>query len=130
MRHPGKSKSRQRKGPGSPVAHAVDVPSTSPLPLEMPATGGPSPAAVLGRARLGEVGERPCGGGGRGWEGPTVSTPRGPVEQLQALARARQALEVRQAAAVARARDEGRSWAEIGRALGVTAQAAHKRYAS
>ena len=56
-----------------------------------------------------------------------------PAEDLRRLAAARRALEVAQAEVregVEAARRAGRSWAEVGEALGVTRQAAFKRFGS
>ncbi len=48
--------------------------------------------------------------------------------ELRGLAITAQILDDMTRAEVAKMRDEGASWAEIGRALGVTRQAAHERY--
>lgn len=50
-------------------------------------------------------------------------------EHLEGFPRYRGELEAAQANAVYEARNVGLSWAEIGAALGITQQAAHKRYA-
>ena len=54
--------------------------------------------------------------------------PRSPTEELEALARVRTGLPRREVAAVRAARSSGLSWAEVGAALGMTQQAAHKRF--
>lgn len=51
-----------------------------------------------------------------------------PVARLAAIARAKADLAREEAAAVRRARVHGMSWAEIGRVLGVSRQALHKRF--
>lgn len=51
-----------------------------------------------------------------------------PVARLAAIARARAALAREESAAVRHARMHGMSWAEIGRVLGVSKQALHKRF--
>jgi len=50
------------------------------------------------------------------------------VAALEALAKLRRRLESEEEALVHRARTEGRSWAEIAAALGVSRQAVHKKY--
>ncbi len=47
---------------------------------------------------------------------------------LRALAQLRRRLEAEEEALVHRARNEGRSWAEIAGLLGVSRQAVHKKY--
>ncbi len=51
-----------------------------------------------------------------------------PLERAAKLTARIASLETDREAAVAAARAAGASWAEIGQALGVSAQAAHKRY--
>lgn len=51
-----------------------------------------------------------------------------PIARLAALARARSDLAREESAAVRHARVHGMSWAEIGRVLGVSKQALHKRF--
>jgi hypothetical protein len=53
---------------------------------------------------------------------------RSPLEKLQALTARMAGLEAAREQTVAAAMAVGATWAEIGGALGVTAQAAHKRY--
>ena len=53
---------------------------------------------------------------------------RSPLEKIEALTVRMAELEADRERAVAEAMDRGVTWAEIGDALGVTAQAAHKRY--
>jgi hypothetical protein len=53
---------------------------------------------------------------------------RSPLEKIEALTARIGALEGDRERAVAAAMASGATWAEIGEALGVTAQAAHKRY--
>ena len=60
--------------------------------------------------------------------GPSTSTPLTPLDDLQRIRRARARLDTSQADAVRRARAGGQSWANVAAALGVSAQAAHKRY--
>lgn len=51
-----------------------------------------------------------------------------PIARLAAIARAKTDLAREEAAAVRHARLHGMSWAEIGRVLGVSRQALHKRF--
>ena len=51
-----------------------------------------------------------------------------PLEKIEALTARLVELEADRERAVALAMQRGATWAEIGEALGVTAQAAHKRY--
>lgn len=51
-----------------------------------------------------------------------------PLQELLAISRERADLERRQEVAVRRARNTGYSWAAIAMLLGVSRQAAHKRY--
>ena len=53
---------------------------------------------------------------------------RSPLEKIEALTARLAELEADRERAVAAAMERGATWAEIGEALGVTAQAAHKRY--
>lgn len=53
---------------------------------------------------------------------------RSPLETTQALTARIADLETERLAAIAAAVADGATWAELGRVLGVTAQAAHKRY--
>jgi DNA-directed RNA polymerase specialized sigma24 family protein len=50
------------------------------------------------------------------------------LERIETLTARMAALEADRQTAIAAAATEGTTWAEIGRALGVSAQAAHKRY--
>lgn len=52
------------------------------------------------------------------------------LAQLAAYRRAAEAQRARLAQLVAEARGQGATWAEIGRALGVSGQAAHKRFST
>ncbi|MFL0578212.1 sigma factor-like helix-turn-helix DNA-binding protein [Dietzia sp. 179-F 9C3 NHS] len=54
--------------------------------------------------------------------------PDTPVGRLAAIATAKRDLAREEAAAVRHARIHGMSWAEIGRVLGVSKQALHKRF--
>jgi hypothetical protein len=53
---------------------------------------------------------------------------RSAVAKIETVAARLAALEAQRDAAVATALEAGATWAEIGRALGVSAQAAHKRF--
>ena len=53
---------------------------------------------------------------------------RSPLEKIEALTVRVADLEAQRERAVAAAMTAGATWAEIGHALGVSAQAAHKRY--
>ena len=53
---------------------------------------------------------------------------RSPLEKIEALTVRLAELEADRERAVAAAMERGATWAEIGEALGVSAQAAHKRY--
>jgi hypothetical protein len=53
---------------------------------------------------------------------------RSPLEKIEALMARIGELEAARERAVAAAMDAGATWAEMGEALGVSAQAAHKRY--
>ena len=53
---------------------------------------------------------------------------RSPLEKIEALTGRLAEMEADRERAVAAAMERGATWAEIGEALGVTAQAAHKRY--
>jgi ECF sigma factor len=53
---------------------------------------------------------------------------RSPLEKIEALTVRMAELEASRERAVAAAMTAGATWAEIGEALGVSAQAAHKRY--
>jgi hypothetical protein len=53
---------------------------------------------------------------------------RSPLEKIEALTARLAVLEADREQAVAAAMGRGATWAEIGEALGVSAQAAHKRY--
>lgn len=54
--------------------------------------------------------------------------PDTPIGRLAAIAAAKAELAREEAAAVRNARVSGMSWAEIGRVLGVSKQALHKRF--
>lgn len=58
----------------------------------------------------------------------TAHEPTFEPEKIETITARPEALESQRDAAVATATDAGCSWAEIGRALGVSAQAAHKRF--
>lgn len=51
-----------------------------------------------------------------------------PIARLAAIARAKADLARAESAAVRHARHHGMTWAEIGRVLGVSKQALHKRF--
>ena len=51
-----------------------------------------------------------------------------PIAALEACTRARHALDVLEANAVTLLRREGATWADVGHHLGITMQAAHKRF--
>ncbi len=53
---------------------------------------------------------------------------RSPLEKIEALTVRLAELEADRERAVAAAMERGATWAEIGEALGVSVQAAHKRY--
>ena len=53
---------------------------------------------------------------------------RSPLEKIEALTVRLAEMEADRERAVAAAMERGATWAEIGEALGVSAQAAHKRY--
>jgi hypothetical protein len=53
---------------------------------------------------------------------------RSPLERIETLTARISAIETEREGAIASAVVGRSSWAQIGRALGVTAQAAHKRY--
>ncbi len=55
-------------------------------------------------------------------------TARRPLERIASLTARVAALEADRQTAIARAVTAGATWAEIGAAAGVSAQAAHKRY--
>lgn len=52
----------------------------------------------------------------------------GPLAELASINEARHELERREAVAVRRARHAGYSWAEVATILGVSRQAAHKKF--
>jgi glycosyltransferase involved in cell wall biosynthesis len=58
-----------------------------------------------------------------------VPSPDDPAEALAAVVSLRRLAEQLERAAVARAVEEGWTWAQVAEALGVTRQAAHKRHA-
>lgn len=58
-----------------------------------------------------------------------VPSPDDPAEALAAVVSLRRLAEQLERAAVARAIEEGWTWAQVAEALGVTRQAAHKRHA-
>ncbi|MDR0594091.1 MAG: hypothetical protein LBG60_12730 [Bifidobacteriaceae bacterium] len=66
--------------------------------------------------------------GGRG-PTPTASFERAEMQELLAAIKEREEAENRLSQAVAQVRARGASWAVIGRALGLSRQGAHKRYA-
>jgi transposase-like protein len=53
---------------------------------------------------------------------------RSPLERIETLTARISAIETERERAIASAVTGGSTWAQIGRALGVSAQAAHKRY--
>lgn len=59
----------------------------------------------------------------------TVPSPDDPAEALAAVVSLRRLAEQLERAAVARAIEQGWTWAQVAEALGVTRQAAHKRHA-
>jgi DNA-directed RNA polymerase specialized sigma24 family protein len=59
----------------------------------------------------------------------TIPTPDDPAEALAAVVALRRLADRLERAAVARAIEQGWSWADVAEALGVTRQAAHKRHA-
>jgi DNA-directed RNA polymerase specialized sigma24 family protein len=59
----------------------------------------------------------------------TIPTPDDPAEALAAVVALRRLAEQLERAAVARAIEQGWTWADIAESLGVTRQAAHKRHA-
>lgn len=58
-----------------------------------------------------------------------IPSPDDPAEALAAVVSLRRLAEQLERAAVARAVEEGWTWAQVAEALGVTRQAAHKRHA-
>lgn len=58
-----------------------------------------------------------------------VPSPDDPAEALAAVVSLRRLAEQLERAAVARAIEQGWTWAQVAEALGVTRQAAHKRHA-
>ena len=58
-----------------------------------------------------------------------VPDPSNPVEALAAVVSLRRLADRLEAASVQAAIDQGWTWAQIAEALGVTKQAAHKKYA-
>lgn len=129
MKHPSKRSSKPRNQPRA--APRLTASLACYFAGERDYCGGPS---VLWRGNVPLC--RPCADRASTLtraplrNGPTVSTPRSPLEQLQALRRTRESLDTRQAEWVRRARAGGASWADIGMALGITPQGAHKRYAA
>lgn len=59
-----------------------------------------------------------------------LPTPDDPEEALAAVLAVRRAADRLELAAVAQAVEQGWTWAEVAEALGVTRQAAHKRFAN
>lgn len=59
----------------------------------------------------------------------TIPTPDDPAEALAAVVALRRLAEQLERTAVARAIEQGWTWADIADSLGVTRQAAHKRHA-
>lgn len=69
----------------------------------------------------------------RWWVGRTIDTlsttrrgPQRPLEHLERLRHARESLDAATSLMVDAARTEGASWAQVGRALGITRQAARQ----
>ena len=58
-----------------------------------------------------------------------IPSPDDPAEALAAVVSLRRLAEQLERAAVARAIEDGWTWAQVAEALGVTRQAAHKRHA-
>jgi DNA-directed RNA polymerase specialized sigma24 family protein len=58
-----------------------------------------------------------------------IPSPDDPAEALAAVVALRRLAEQLERAAVARACEQGWTWAQVAEALGVTRQAAHKRHA-
>lgn len=58
-----------------------------------------------------------------------IPSPDDPAEALAAVVSLRRLAEHLERAAVARAIEQGWTWAQVAEALGVTRQAAHKRHA-
>ena len=59
----------------------------------------------------------------------TIPSPDDPAEALAAVVALRRLAEQLERAAVARAVEQGWTWAQLAEALGVTRQAAHKKHA-
>ncbi len=59
----------------------------------------------------------------------TIPSPDDPAEALAAVVALRRLAEQLERAAVARAIEQGWTWAQVAEALGVTRQAAHKKHA-
>lgn len=62
-------------------------------------------------------------------ERPTLSLPDDPATALAAVVALRQQATQLERHAVARAIEEGWTWAQVGQALAISAQAAHKKFA-
>ena len=58
-----------------------------------------------------------------------IPSPEDPADALAAVVALRRLADRLERAAVARATSQGWTWAQVGQALGVTPQAAHKRLA-
>jgi transcriptional regulator with GAF, ATPase, and Fis domain len=58
-----------------------------------------------------------------------IPSPEEPAEALAAVVALRRLAEQLERAAVARAVEQGWTWAQVAEALGVTRQAAHKKHA-
>ena len=58
-----------------------------------------------------------------------IATPDDPAEALAAVVALRRLADRLERAAVARAIDEGWTWAQVAEALGVSRQAVHKKHA-